>query len=292
MSVCILGIGSAVPELSIEQADAAEAAGLLCGLTDKQKRLLPTLYRHAGVRKRHTVLLTPEAKGQPGGQLFYRSVEEGGPDGPTTAARMRKYAESATGLATAACRKALADASLDAASITHLITVSCSGFAAPGVDIQLIGQLGLPAEVARTHVGFMGCHGALNALRVARAFVDAKPDARVLVCAIELCSLHHQYGWNPEQIVANALFADGSAAVVCGHASQSAETEERPRWLSSGSTVVPETEDLMSWNIGDHGFQMTLSARVPDVIQSSLRNWLAGWLASEGTELGQIAHWG
>jgi predicted naringenin-chalcone synthase len=292
MSVCILGIGTAVPELSIEQAEAAEAAGLLCGLTEKQRRLLPTLYRHAGVRKRHTVLLTPEAQGQPGGQVFYRSVEEGGPDGPTTAARMRKYAESATGLATAACRKALADASLDAASITHLITVSCSGFAAPGVDIQLIGQLGLPAEVARTHVGFMGCHGALNALRVARAFVDANPDARVLVCAIELCSLHHQYGWNPEQIVANPLFADGSAAVVCGHADDHAASDQKPRWLASGSTVVPQTEDLMSWNIGDHGFQMTLSARVPDVIQSSLRNWLAGWLASEGTDLDQIAHWG
>jgi prepilin-type processing-associated H-X9-DG protein len=292
MSVCILGIGTAVPELSIEQADAAEAAGLLCGLTDKQKRLLPTLYRHAGVRKRHTVLLTPEAKGLPGGQVFYRSVEEGGPNGPSTAARMQKYAQSATGLATAACRKALIDASLDAGAITHLITVSCSGFAAPGVDVQLIRDLGLPAEVARTHVGFMGCHGALNGLRVARAFAEANPDARILVCAIELCSLHHQYGWNPEQIVANALFADGSAALVCGYADARGPYNDKPRWLASGSMVVPQTEDLMSWNIGDHGFQMTLSARVPDVIQSSLRNWLEGWLASEGTDLDQIAHWG
>jgi prepilin-type processing-associated H-X9-DG protein len=292
MSVCILGIGTAVPELSIEQADAAEAAGLLCGLTDKQKRLLPTLYRHAGVRKRHTVLLTPEAKGLPGGQVFYQSVEEGGPNGPSTAARMQKYAESATGLATAACRKALADASLEPAAITHLITVSCSGFAAPGVDVQLIRDLGLPAEVARTHVGFMGCHGALNGMRVARAFAEANPDARILVCAIELCSLHHQYGWNPEQIVANALFADGSAALVCGYADARGPHNEKPRWLASGSMVVPQTEDLMSWNIGDHGFQMTLSARVPDVIQGSLRNWLEGWLATEGTDLDQIAHWG
>jgi prepilin-type processing-associated H-X9-DG protein len=140
-------------------------------------------------------------------------------------------------------------------------------------------------------VGFMGCHGALNGLRVARAFADANPDARVLVCAIELCSLHHQYGWNPEQIVANALFADGSAAVVCGHAEDGADSD-KPRWLSSGSMVVPETEDLMSWNIGDHGFQMTLSSGVPDAIQSSLKAWLEGWLASEGVDLGEIAHWG
>jgi len=292
MSVRILGIGTAVPELSIEQAEAAEAAGLLCGLTEKQRRLLPTLYRHAGVRKRHTVLLTQEAKGSPGGQVFYRSVEEGGPNGPSTAARMQKYAQAATGLATAACRKALGDASIDANGITHLITVSCSGFAAPGVDVQLIRELGLPPDVARTHVGFMGCHGALNALRVARAFADANPDARILVCAIELCSLHHQYGWNPEQIVANALFADGSAAVVCGHASDRATGDEKPRWLASGSMVVPQTEDLMSWNIGDHGFQMTLSPRVPEAIQSSLRTWLEGWLAGEGVGLDEIAHWG
>jgi prepilin-type processing-associated H-X9-DG protein len=292
MSVSILGIGTAVPELSIEQSAAAEAAGILCGLTDKQRRLLPTLYRHAGVRKRHTVLLTDEARDQPGGQAFYRSVEEGGPLGPTTAARMQKYAEAATSLATAACRKALADASIEPHEITHLVTCSCSGFAAPGVDVQLIRDLLLPAGVARTHVGFMGCHGALNALRVARAFADADPDARILVCAIELCSLHHQYGWNPAQIVANALFADGSAAVVCGHAEEEPGSESKPRWLASGSTVVPQTEDLMSWNIGDHGFQMTLSARVPDVIQSSLRAWLESWLAAEGIDLGDIAHWG
>jgi predicted naringenin-chalcone synthase len=292
MSVSILGIGTAVPELSIEQADAAQAACVLCGFTEKQQRLLPTLYRHAGVRKRHTVLLTTEANGHPGGQVFYRSVTEGEPNGPTTAARMRKYAESATGLATAACRKALANAAIDAGAITHLITVSCSGFAAPGVDVQLIRELGLPADVARTNVGFMGCHGALNGLRVARAFADANPDARILVCAIELCSLHHQYGWNPEQIVANALFSDGSAAVVCGHADDRETFSEKPRWLASGSTVVPQTEDLMSWNIGDHGFQMTLSARVPEAIQSSLRPWLESWLASAGVDVGQIAHWG
>jgi prepilin-type processing-associated H-X9-DG protein len=292
MTVRILGIGTAVPELSLEQADAAEAAGILCGLTEKQRRLLPTLYRHAGVRKRHTVLLSHEAKDQPGHQIFYRSVAEAGPNGPTTAARMQKYAQSATGLATVACRKALIDAASEASQITHLITVSCSGFAAPGVDVQLIRELDLPADVARTHVGFMGCHGALNALRVARAFVDADPDARVLVCAIELCSLHHQYGWNPEQIVANALFADGSAAVVCGHAADRGPSDDKPRWLSSGSMVVPNTEDLMSWNIGDHGFQMTLSPRVPDAIQSSLRSWLESWLAREGIDLADVAHWG
>jgi predicted naringenin-chalcone synthase len=80
--------------------------------------------------------------------------------------------------------------------------------------------------------------------------------------------------------------------LVCGHASDEARGDQKPRWLSSGSLVVPQTEDLMSWNIGDHGFQMTLSPRVPEAIQSSLRTWLEGWLAGEGIGLDEIAHWG
>src|SRR5204863_3753847 len=100
------------------------------------------------------------------------------------------------------------------AAITHLVTVSCTGFQAPGVDLALVRRLALSPGVARTHVGFMGCHGALNGLRVARAFADADPAARVLLSATELCSLHFHYGWDPQKMVANALFADGSAAVV------------------------------------------------------------------------------
>ncbi len=158
--------------------------------------------------------------------------------------------------------------------------------------MQLFHELGLSPSVARTHVGFMGCHGALNGLRVARSFVEADPNARVLLCAIELCTLHHQYGWNPDQIVANALFADGSAAAVCVPGTEENGTDESLSALSSASMIVPETEDLMSWRIGDNGFQMGLSARVPDVIRTTLRSWLHGWLAAEGVSPEQVGQWG
>src|SRR5207247_3106344 len=92
--------------------------------------------------------------------------------------------------------------------------VSCTGCAAPGVDVALLRGLGLSPTVQRTHVGFMGCHGAINGLRVARAFGDADLNAVVLLCAVELTSLHYHYGWDPQRIVANALFADGAAAVA------------------------------------------------------------------------------
>ena len=291
MSFCIKGLGTAVPRHCIAQEDLAEVAGRLCGLTDKQRRMLPTLYRHAGVKKRHSVVLAGPSNKEEAGQSFYQSVDEGNANGPTTAERMRAYAEHATPLAAQACSRALAAAQIAPSEITHLVTVSCSGFAAPGVDVQLFNELGLSAGVARTHVGFMGCHGALNGLRVARAFVEADPNARVLLCAVELCTLHHQYGWNPDQIVANALFADGSAAVVCVPASDDAQSDAVLSAVSSASTIVPDTEDLMSWRIGDNGFQMGLSARVPDVIRTELRPWMAGWLGKQGIDLDQVGQW-
>lgn len=291
MSFCIKGLGTAVPRHCIAQEDLAEVAGRFCGLSDKQRRMLPTLYRHAGVKKRHSVVLAGPSNKESAGQSFYRSVEEGGPNGPTTADRMRAYAEHATPLAAQACSRALAAAQMAPSEITHLVTVSCSGFFAPGVDVQLFNELGLSSGVSRTHVGFMGCHGALNGLRVARAFIEADPNARVLLCAVELCTLHHQYGWNPDQIVANALFADGSAAVVCVPATEVSSSEVTLSALSSASTIVPETEDLMSWRIGDNGFQMGLSARVPEVIRGTLRPWLASWLGKEGIELDQVGQW-
>jgi prepilin-type processing-associated H-X9-DG protein len=291
MTLCIKGIGTAVPHHSIAQEDLAEAAGRLCGLTDKQRRLLPTLYRHAGVRKRHSVVLGNGSSPDGAGQSFYQSIEAGGPNGPSTADRMRVYAESATPLAADACRRALAEARMAPQEITHLVTVSCSGFFAPGVDVHLFHELGLSPQVSRTHVGFMGCHGALNGLRVARAFTEADPHARVLLCAVELCTLHHQYGWNPDQIVANALFADGSAALVCVPGTDDQKSDDTLSALSSASTIVPATEDLMSWRIGDNGFQMSLSARVPDVIRGTLRSWLDGWLATQGVDLAQVGQW-
>ena len=150
------------------------------------------------------------------------------------------------------------------------------------MDHALIRRLGLPSGVARTHVGFMGCHGLLNGLRVARAFVEADPSACVLLCAVELCSLHFQYGWDPERMVANALFADGAAAMVILAGAACAPTRRRITVLADGSTLLPDCEDAMSWRIGDHGFTMTLSPRVPELIGRA-RAALALGLAGAGT---------
>ena len=140
----------------------------------------------------------------------------------------------------------------------------------------------------------MGCHAALNALRVAAGFTGADPEACVLLCAVELCSLHLQYGWEAERIVANALFADGAAALVAsgeGAAAAVAATPVLRRWIASGSYLVPASAEAMSWAIEDHGFVMGLSPQVPDLIGAHLRPWLEGWLAVHHLTLESIGCW-
>jgi predicted naringenin-chalcone synthase len=199
-----------------------------------------------------------------------------------------RYAEEAPRLALAAARAALEDAGVEADQITHLITVSCTGFFSPGLDARLIEALSLPRGVRRLHVGFMGCHAAFNALAAARD-AAAEPDARVLVCCVELCSLHLSYGVDPGKLVANALFADGAAAAVVGRDAEGGDGLCRLDDFSS--YLIPDTHEAMTWKIGDHGFEMTLSAGVPEIIRRHLRGWCESWLGRHDLKLTDVAGW-
>ncbi len=288
MALVIRGLGTATPEHSISQSDLAEMATAFCCSTAQQTKLLPALYRRTGVRTRHSVILDSSTNGAAARQTFYRDARNADDTGPPTSVRMDRYAAEAGPLAEAAARRAIDQAGIDPGKVTHLITVSCSGFSAPGYDISLVRQLSLSSDVERTHVGFMGCHGALNGLRVARAFVEADPNAVVLLCAVELCSLHQQYGWSPQQIVANALFADGAAAVV---ATADTTDDGAVRLIGNGSCILPDSQDYMSWRIQDHGFEMTLSPQLPDLIRRSLKPWLAEWLSGFDLTPDQVPTW-
>lgn len=294
MSLIIRGIGTSTPERSIGQADAAEIAQTFVYNNGENASLLAMLYRMTKVRQRGSVLLE-EPNGDRYRQSFYPAAGCATDRGPATALRMERYATSAAPLALSACQRALNEAGVAADEITNLITVSCTGFDSPGVDISLIKGLGLPPQVGRVHVGFMGCHGALNALRVAQAFAEADPAARVLVCAVELCSLHYAYGWDPEKVVANALFADGAAALVASGDDDPAqfgdEVDDAWRVVASGSCLLPDSEQEMSWRIGDHGFEMTLSPKVPDIIERHLRPWLEDWLGKHDLSVKDVGSW-
>jgi predicted naringenin-chalcone synthase len=292
MRLLLDAIGTAVPRNFIAQDDAANVAQTLYGASQRQGQVVERIYRRCGVRMRHSVVLDSSTNCKPAEQAFYVPATTDHDPGPTTAERMRRYEESASGLALSAASEALAKAETAAHEVTHLITVSCTGFQSPGVDVALVRGLGLDPGVARSHIGFMGCHAALNALRVAKAFTDADPAACVLLCAVELCSLHYQYGPNLEQIISNALFADGAAAVVARRDEGSPGAPRRGwRLLASASAILPETLDAMSWHIRDHGFRMTLSAKVPQLIHDNLRPWLEKWLAGMGLSIGEIGQW-
>jgi prepilin-type processing-associated H-X9-DG protein len=294
MSLAILGIGTALPPNAITQAEAAELAKTVCCKTDEHAAVLPVIYRQSAIKTRHMVFRSEAVKsmlatGTTVEESEFAPKGDGDDHGPTTVQRMQRYKAEALPLALKATRQALDRSGIPARAITHIVTVSCTGFSAPGVDVGLMKGLGLNPTVVRTHVGFMGCHGAINGLRVAQAFVDADPEARVLVSATELCSLHFHYGWDPKRVVANALFADGSAAVVAGPGDGSPERAWKVE--ATASCLFPDSEYAMTWDIGDYGFEMTLATKVPNLIGENLRPWLAEWLSTHGLTIEDIKSW-
>lgn len=281
----ILGIGTSVPAYSMSQQEAAELAKKFCCKTEEEERRLETLYLRTQIQRRGSVLLKENSQLENSDPFVLFAQESG----PSTRQRMERYKEKALPLARAAARQAFDESHTSSKEITHLVTVSCTGFAAPGVDINLIKDLNLSRDVSRTHIGFMGCHGALNGLRVASALAQATPESRVLLSAVELCSLHFYYGWDQEKIVANGLFADGSAALVAA----SSDSVKRKHWrlAASGAHIFPGSQDAMKWSVGDFGFEMELSPELPQLISSQLRPWLARWLEKESLEIEKVQSW-
>ncbi len=178
---------------------------------------------------------------------------------PTTAARMALYEPHALALAMQAVR------ALEPDGVTHLIVASCTGFTAPGLDFQIMRAAGLPDSTQRTLVGFMGCFAAVNALKLADQIVRADPSSRVLVVNLELSSLHLQEDFQDvPKMLSFLLFGDGASAALV--------TADR-RGLTLGrfrATVIPRSQDLITWHISDTGFQMHLSGQVP----GRIRRWL------------------
>ena len=289
MSLKLLAIGTATPDRQIAQADAADLAASFTAAA-VPSRSLAAIYRQTRIQVRGSVLLD-EPGLQPYAQSFFPPATDSEPEGPTTAARMKRYAAEAGPLAILAARRAVAQAGISTTAITHLVTCSCTGFASPGFDFEIIDALGIAGSVSRTHIGFMGCHGAFNALRVAEAFAAAHPGSTPLTVCLELCSLHFQYGSRGDMIVANSIFADGAAAVV-GSAS-GGDRPGCPGWTlrRQWSRLLPDTTDEMGWTIADHGFEMHLSASVPPTIGQHLPAIVDAALAEVGLARSDVASW-
>ncbi|QEL13279.1 type III polyketide synthase [Limnoglobus roseus] len=289
MSFQIRGIGTALPAGHVTPDEGLQVARVIGGPVSRESGFLPAVYEGSGNRRRALVHGRDVIR-----DLFEGTRHSGSPflpngdpnfRGPSTGVRNAMYCEHALPMAVSAARDALTAAGLSAVDVTHIVTVSCTGFTAPGLDFALIQGLNLRPTVLRTHVGFMGCHGALNGLRVADAYTRADPAAVVLLVAVELCSLHYHFGDDPEKVVANALFADGAAAVV--------GTAGNGPWhvTATGSCLIPNSADAMTWTIGDHGFEMTLSKQVPKRIAEHLGAWMREWLSNHRLSVADIPSW-
>lgn len=291
MPLELLGLGTANPTNVITRAEGLGIAQVLSDPIVARSSFLPDIYAGSGVDTRHMLHSRQVVRDVLDGTRASGSPFLPGPDplGPSTAVRMKMYAEFAPPLAVLAAERAFADSGLSADTITHVIPVSCTGFVAPGVDEALIRVLKLRPDVQRVQVGYMGCHGAINGLRTSLAFAS-DPAAVVLMVAVELCSLHYYYGMSADKVVANALFADGAAAVV-GRASRVDERPEGRHVTATGSCLFPDTAGLMGWVIGDHGFEMILSKKIPAAIEKGLGPWLTGWLKTQGLGVGDVGSW-
>jgi alpha-pyrone synthase len=152
----------------------------------------------------------------------------------------------------------------DRARMTHLIVTCCTGLFAPGIDLQLVERCGLNSGIERTFVGFMGCYAAINALKLARHIVRSEPAARVLVLNLELCTLHLHETTDLEEILSFLLFGDGCAAALIS------ADPVGVRMDSFKAALLPDTAELIRWNIREQGFDMVLSGGVPGAIRSGL----------------------
>ncbi|MBE0545844.1 MAG: type III polyketide synthase [Verrucomicrobia bacterium] len=217
---------------------------------------LRAIAKRSGIEGRHTVL--DQVVGQPGSGAFYEIGNF-----PGTGRRMEVYRETAPALAVQAVR-ALEARGVELNFISHLVITSCTGFYAPGLDVDLIRLLGLPRNVCRTLIGFMGCYAGITGLRTANDIVRADPEARVLVVNLELCSLHLQQDAPIDRLVASLLFSDGCAASLVSAESGGFRLDSFTSHLSL------EDADKMQWLVEDQGFAMKLDADIPDRIREYL----------------------
>lgn len=273
MTAYISAVGTANPPNQIPQAEAARFMAEAMALETADKRKLQAVYRASGIHYRYSVL--EDYSKTYGYYKFFPNTENLEPF-PSTRDRMQVYNAAAPRLAAAAANNCLAQLpGLESASITHLITVSCTGLQAPGLDIALVQTLGLRDSVSRTCVNFMGCYAAINALKIASSICLAEPESKVLVVCVELCTLHFQKKADEDNLLANALFGDGAAAVLVEGRQRAGLQLALEQFYCA--LALDGLED-MAWHIGDTGFEMRLSSYIPAFIKGGIAQLLSGLL--------------
>lgn len=294
MPVYVRSLETAVPPTVLVQPQARDVFASQPGLTRLGSRLVRTCFDSAAIDTRFTAVAELTLDNHTDNPSFF-DPDSGRVLSPSTKVRNEIFAVEATKLFIEAAKAAVGKCpDIDLLDITHVITVSCTGFFNPGPDYKVVRALGLSPAVQRYHLGFMGCYAAFPALRAARQFCQADPSAVVLVTCVELCSLHVRTSNDPDTIMGSAIFADGAAAAVV--TSREPEGPDPVIRLDHFETVLtPVGEEAMAWNIGDEGFEMVLGTYVPHIIEEHITGALEPLLARDPSLAGlpyrDITHW-
>lgn len=280
----IIAIGTALPSFKHRQQDILQFMQSVYAFQEADKRRLRFLYHQSSIDVRYSVI--PDYSRPLAEWRFYPHTENLEPF-PTLEQRMAWYHKYAAPLSVDAIRDCL-DGKIRKDDITHLITVSCTGMSAPGLDLQVMELTGLPKNTWRTSINFMGCYAAIHALKMADAICRSEPKARVLLVCTELCTLHFQREPTIDNIASGLLFGDGSAAAVVSGDDHPAKGLHLAGFYSE---VIPKGRKDMAWEISSTGFLMTLSSYIPDLIEEDFEAFAQRALQRAGLTKKDITQW-
>lgn len=278
----IISIGTAVPKHCHSQQDILAVMQEIYQLDAIEKRKLSFLYSQSGIAQRHSVI--PDF-GLPKDQWTFVPTDPE-KDFPDIDQRMSIYQSHAITLCLEAIENCLQNQCTNEA-ITHLITVSCTGMSAPGLDLEIMEALKLSPNLFRTSINFMGCYAAIHGLKLAKLICDTTPEAQVLLVCLELCTLHLQKEYSIDNASSSLLFADGCAAVLINNQSQYNSLTIK----GFHSHVASQGKLDMAWNISKKGFLMRLSSYVPQLIESDIKALLQTALKKNGLDNQAVTHW-
>lgn len=282
----IVSIATGVPAYEHRQKDIFEFADVVYNPSsdERERRKLKYLYEHSGITTRYSVL--PDYSNTPDKREFYSKQKDIEPF-PNLEKRMEWFDKNATAISTKTILACIKD-KIETHEVTHLITVSCTGMSAPGLDLQIMEALNLPGNTWRTSVNFMGCYAAVQALKIAHAICETTVGANVMIVCTEFCTLHFQKENSIDNITATLLFADGCAAILMQ------DNRENNKGLSITnfySDVSFRGKSDMSWQLSSKGFLMSLSGYVPDLLEEDFNGLLENALDKSCLPKNEVGYW-
>ncbi|ARK28694.1 type III polyketide synthase [Halalkalibacter krulwichiae] len=209
------------------------------------------------------------------------------------------YIKLATSFSTEAIKKCLINdhflkKSIDIKNIDAIVLVSSSGMSTPSLDARIMNNLPFTSHTKRIPLWGLGCAGGAAGISRAYEYCRAYPEENVLVVCVELCSLTFQRNdRSKSNLVGTSLFADGIAcAVIAGDGSSlisHLKTPIRPTIVATQSTLMPNSEDVMGWDVKDSGLHVVFSRDIPTIIKEWLEPNVTGFLNKQDISIEQLS---